>query len=346
MVRALPLPRFDHLRRMTDDQGLFEHAEGLSPRRHLGYCTDDAARALVLTCLAGGPADLRQRYLDFVVTAVAEDGYCHNRRDLEGNWADAPGLGDWWGRAIWGLGVAVASGVGGAAAEQALDQLTRQRAPFLRSMAYAALGAAQVADQPRARALLADAVAAVVRVESADGQGPDWPWPEPRLSYDNALLPHALLAGGRALERPELLTRGLDWLEFLVCEQSHDGHLSIVPVGGRDPGDQRPAFDQQPIELASLAAAGSLAYQVTGASRWRDLVAAAAAWFDGDNDNGVIMFDDDTGVGYDGLTRTGRSSNAGAESTLAANLVLLLANRLGIIDARHPCSSRRPGDSS
>lgn len=328
MTRALPLPRFEHLRQLTDDRGLFEHAEGVTPRRHHGYCTDDAARALVLTCLAGGPADLRQRYLDFVVAAVAKDGRCHNRLDPEGNWSDRPGLGDWWGRAIWGLGVAVGSGFGGAAAEQALVRLTGQRAPDRRALAYAALGAAEVAAlHPGAKALLADAVSAAMAIEPGTSLTCDWPWPERRLLYDNALLPHALLVAGQALERPELVSRGLGWLEFLVRVQRHDGHLSVVPVGGRGPGEEPPAFDQQPIELASLAAAGALAHQLTGEQRWQDVVSAAAAWFAGENDARVMMVDPDTGAGYDGLTRTGRNLNCGAESTLAANLAVLHANR-------------------
>ena len=50
------------------------------------------------------------RYLDVVLAAIAPDGQCHNRLGLAGKWQDSPGLGDWWGRAVWALGVAAASG--------------------------------------------------------------------------------------------------------------------------------------------------------------------------------------------------------------------------------------------
>jgi hypothetical protein len=43
----------------------------------------------------------------------------------------------------------------------------------------------------------------------------------------------------------------------------------------------------------------------------------AAAWFDGDNDSGTVMWDPFTGGGYDGLEATGPNENQGAESTLA-----------------------------
>lgn len=109
---TLPAPVFDHLRRLTDGVGLFEHAAGDVPRPEHAYCTDDAARALVLTCRVADPAldDLLERYLSLVLSAVAPDGRCHNRLGLDARWQDEAGLGDWWGRAAWGLGVAAGRG--------------------------------------------------------------------------------------------------------------------------------------------------------------------------------------------------------------------------------------------
>ena len=59
------------------------------------------------------------------------------------------------------------------------------------------------------------------------------------------------------------------------------------------------------------------AYGLTGDDRGRRGVAAAAAWFAGDNDAGVPMYDDRSGGGYDGLRPDGVNLNQGAESTLA-----------------------------
>ncbi len=59
----LPVWRLDHLARMTDSTGMFQHATYTIPNFAEGYCTDDNARALLLTVLldelgqdgAGGP---------------------------------------------------------------------------------------------------------------------------------------------------------------------------------------------------------------------------------------------------------------------------------------------------
>ena len=49
MESRLPAPKLDHLARLTDEIGVFEHAAGLEPWRELGYTTEDAARSLFCT---------------------------------------------------------------------------------------------------------------------------------------------------------------------------------------------------------------------------------------------------------------------------------------------------------
>ena len=60
---------FDHLGRLTDDRGLFEHARHAVPRPEHGYCLDDAARGLVVVCHEPRPGPavrrLAQCYLSF-----------------------------------------------------------------------------------------------------------------------------------------------------------------------------------------------------------------------------------------------------------------------------------------
>ena len=46
--RALPPQRLDHVVRMSDGTGIFQHAIFNVPNFHEGYCTDDNARAFIL----------------------------------------------------------------------------------------------------------------------------------------------------------------------------------------------------------------------------------------------------------------------------------------------------------
>ncbi len=190
-----------------------------------------------------------------------------------------------------------------------------------------------------ARALLIDAVDAITNHrEAASG----WGWPEPRLRYANGAVPEALLAAGHALGDDALVDRGISLLRVLVSiETASDGHLSLTPVGGREPGDPQPAFDQQPIEAAALAQACARACEATGDDGWLVPVRAAWDWFEGRNDIGAPLFDAATGAGYDGLTPTGRNDNRGAESTLAALATLQCLQRATAAVARSDPSPRQ-----
>jgi hypothetical protein len=319
-VRA-PEPSFAHLRRLTDVGGLYEHAVGTEVRPAHGYCVDDVARALVVTCREPGPAvqDLREEYLSFVLASQDGGGRFRNRRDVDLQWRSPPSVEDCWGRALWGLGTAAVCPDARplrARALAAFERGARRRSPWPRSMAFAALGAAEILTlnpaHDGALGLLADAA----RVIGPPAAHAGWPWPEPRLRYANAVLPEALLAAGHALADTALVDDGLLLLGWLLELQTRDGRLSLVPARGHGPGDHRPGFDQQPIEAASMADACVRAYRITGDPAWAAGIDLAVDWFLGVNDAGTPLLDAGGG-GCDGLERHGRNENQGAESTLA-----------------------------
>jgi hypothetical protein len=127
-----------------------------------------------------------------------------------------------------------------------------------------------------------------------------------------------MIAAGSLLDRPLLLRQGLDLLGWLLDHETIDGHLSVTPAGGSAPGAPRPAFDQQPIEVAALADACARAAGVDGTNpAWASGVARAVAWFLGENDGSHVMWDQETGGGFDGLEAGGPNRNQGTESTLA-----------------------------
>jgi len=47
---TLPEASFRHVRRLTDDTGMLEHAWHELPRRDRGYTVDDNARGLLVAC--------------------------------------------------------------------------------------------------------------------------------------------------------------------------------------------------------------------------------------------------------------------------------------------------------
>jgi hypothetical protein len=333
-------PVFDHLERLTDDRGLFEHARHAVPRREHGYCLDDVARGLVVVCHEPEPGPLVRRlarcYLAFVLDALDATGACHNRMAVDGRWRDEAATGDWWGRALWGLGVAAASAHTPGMRARALGGFriaAQVSSPYVRPMAFAALGAAELLrkrpDEIAARRLLADTVTVIGAGEDDD---PRWPWPEERLSYANASIAEALIVAGDALPDGTALSRGLSLLEFLLRTETRDGHLSVTPAGGRSRGEVGPGYDQQPIEVSALADACGSAFRITHDPSWLTGVDLAWCWFAGANDSATPMFDPATGGGYDGLEPHGRNLNQGAESTLAMLATAQQARRISELE--------------
>ncbi|MEO7125917.1 MAG: glycosyltransferase [Nakamurella sp.] len=315
-------PSFEHLFRLSDRIGLFEHARITEPRRELGYCVDDVARGLLVIVrepdLSPQLTDLAGIYFRFICDAQIADGRFHNRRGKAPLWTDDATVEDCWGRALWALGTVAARWPAMSAVALARFELgATLRSPWSRSMSFAAMGAAEVLRldprHPGARSLLRDSATLIGPV----GTDPTWVWPEPRLRYANAVIPETLLAAGSLLDDPAATAAGLAMLGWLLDVETRDGHLSVTPVGGWTTAEARPGFDQQPIEVAALADACARALEITGEPRWIDALRHCDAWFEGDNDSAVALHDSATGGGCDGLGFDSRNENQGAESTLA-----------------------------
>jgi hypothetical protein len=334
MTGALPMPTFRHVARLTDDRGILEHARLCEPRFAHGYCTDDNARLLLVSARDDGMASEARVFAsiatNFLLDAQQSDGTFRNRLSFERVWLDESGANDHWGRALWAAGTAFNRSDDGNVRMRGIEIFERScglRSPFLRSMSFAALGAAEVlAVDPQHRDARDLMVATAAMVEPRRST---WKWPEPRLTYSNASVPQALVAAGHLLGDSGMQRRGLDLLAWLVEVETLGDHLSPTPATGRGPGDPKPAFDQQPIEAAAIADASATAWLATGDRTWLGVLDSAVGWFTGRNDVGAEMIDHETGGAYDGLHPDGPNLNQGAESTLAMLATLQLARRTG-----------------
>jgi hypothetical protein len=329
---SLPQPHYAHLRSLTERIGLWEHADHSIPRPEHGFCNDDNARALVIT--AHEPTEdltlLADVYLRYVLDSRRPDGTFRNRRDSTGAWAGEISSDDSQGRAWWGLGAIAAQSPRGWMQEvslEAFESCAVFESPHLRANAYAALGAAEVVERARSFQPAVDLLDRTTTTLMQAARSAI-PWPESRLTYDNARIPEALLAAGLALGDERRTAIGMRLIEWLVDNEMTGVHFSFTPGAGRTIGDRGPAFDQQPIEAWAMADACQRAFVVTGDCSWHELALRAARWLFGRNDVDALMYDEASGGTYDGLTATGVNLNRGAESTLAGIGVLQAAASL------------------
>ena len=332
-MREAPLFRAcrRHLEAMTDDVGIMQHAIGRRPDPRHGYCTDDVARALQVDLLhqreLGWPkvASRAIANLRFLVDAFDPlTGRFRNFRRTGGSWTDGPGSADSHGRAMLAIGEVIEVAPEEAMVEQARSlfgralpaarELTdlRARASTLLGWA-AAIRATPGSVPPAAFGVLARELHARLTV----GMDPAWPWPEPIVTYENALLPRALIVSGRALHDGSMISTGLTVLDWLIEQQlAPAGHLSPIGNGWWPRSGRKSTFDQQPIEATALLLAAEAAFEATAAPRYQVAMELAYAWFLGANDLGLEVAEPKRGGGRDGLTRRGVNTNQGAESTL------------------------------
>jgi glycosyltransferase involved in cell wall biosynthesis len=343
-----PTIKLDHLHRMTDHTGIVEHAVFVIPNYPEGYSTDDNARALIVAILLEefgstaptGSLDLASRYLAFLWLAFdPATKRFRNCLSYERQWQEPEGSEDSHGRALWGLGTVLGRtkdvGLRGAAGrlfELAIPASVEFKSP--RACAFALLGIEEyLGSFPGDRAALnaADALANRLLESYRTHRSVDWKWFENGLAYSNARLPQALIRTGNRSGKMEMVSAGLEALEWLAMIQRCERKGHFVPIGSHgfySKNTEKARFDQQPVEACAMVSGSLQAYRATGQGRWRKDAWTAFNWFLGDNDLQIALYDPTTGGCRDGLHPDRANENQGAESTLSFLMALLEMRKL------------------
>ncbi len=332
----LPALRLDHLYRLTDSTGMAQHARFHLPFYEEGYCTDDNARALIVTQM------IQEAGLGDQKLGKAADNYCaflnhaytdeyrrfRNFMSYDRRWLEEVGSDDSTGRTLWALGTCVGRATDKNTVawainliEKVLPGVTGMTSP--RAWGFALLGIYEYqkkfGDDRLAKTLqrqLLDKLMFRYTETATD----DWPWFEDTLSYDNAVLAHVFIRSGD----DRFVQTGLTALRWLVDLQTAPlGHFQ--PIGSEGfftRGKTRAYFDQQPLEAQSTVSACIAAYQVSRNEEWHRTAIRVFKWFGGYNDLGLPLYDQQTGGCRDGLHIDRVNQNQGAESTLSYLMAL------------------------
>lgn len=331
----LPPLKLDHLRLMTDDTGMLQHALFTVPNYHEGYSIDDNARALITSIhleeLGHSQAFvLASRYIAFIAYAFnPETGRFRNFMDYRRNWLEESGSDDSHGRTLWSLGTVLGrsnqpalQSIAGWLFEQALPAILDTTSP--RAWAFGILGIHEYLrrfDGDRKVGQMRDELAARLLALYQNCRTDDWRWFENSLAYSNAVMPQALMMSGQWIPNSEMTAAGLESLCWLAdIQHSVPGGGHFVPIGSNgfyERGGEKARFDQQPVEARVMVSACLEAYRSTGDERWNNEARRAFEWFLGRNDLGLSLYDPDTGGCHDALHADRLNKNQGAESTLA-----------------------------
>lgn len=348
--QRLPQVNLNHMRRMTDDTGMLQHAKYTVPNRFHGYCVDDNARALIVVTKAYGlnrsdPSllSLSSTYLSFLDNAFDhEAGRFRNFMSYDRKWLEATGSEDSHGRALWALGEMAASGANPGQVALA-KKLFQDALPALqtfsdsRAIAFPILGIRSFLrrneNAHEIRTLLVS-LGNRLRDRFRQFTTKTWQWHEAELTYDNARLPEALMACGRITNDDGMVRAGIEVLEWLRDVQFDPNAGWFSPVGNHGwypRSGSKAKFDQQPLEAAAMIDACMEAYECTHCEDWIQLASNCFNWYLGKNDQQIPLYDHAGGGCRDGLTANGVNENQGAESTLSClHSLLAIQGRRGL----------------
>jgi glycosyltransferase involved in cell wall biosynthesis len=341
----LILPPFSlaHIKRLTDDTGIIQHANFGIPNLKEGYCLDDNARALLMVLMAyrqkkdSLALDLSPIYLSYINYMQNKDGTFRNFLSFSRDFLDEVGSEDSFGRTIWALGYLL-----GNAPNDAYYQTGRsvffnalpnfEKLQSIRAIANTMVGISYYlisnpSDDSMQERLRSLSYKLIRHYEETSTIG--WKWFEPLLAYDNGMLPLALLHSAEILKDSKITEIALESMNFLTEITLKDGYFSAI--GNQKwykKGGERSIFAQQPVDTLAMVLMYHQAFHLTKDKEYLTKLFSCFMWFLGENDLRMNLFDFETKGCCDGFESYGVNRNQGAESSLAyliSHLTVLLA---------------------
>jgi glycosyltransferase involved in cell wall biosynthesis len=328
------LPKFSlaHVIRLTDDTGIVQHAKYGIPNLKEGYCLDDNSRALIMALMAyqrnrsREAFDLLPVYLSYIHYMQREDGNFRNFLSFNREYLDEVGSEDSFGRTIWALGHLINCAASNSYREFAMELFQRslphfKRLEHLRGMANVIIGVSQYLKAvPMDENMLNELVKLTQPLIDAyeETRSSDWEWFEDTMTYDNAILPLALLHSAEITGNEYVRDIALTTMAFLDKLTLANGYLSPVGNDGwYQRGGEFPVYDQQAIETMAMVLMNFQAYELFRKPEYIEKMFLCYRWFLGENSLRAPLYDHETKGCCDGLLPTGINRNQGAESTLA-----------------------------
>ncbi|MCZ4222649.1 glycosyltransferase [Pedobacter rhodius] len=331
-VDSMPALNLNHIALLTDDTGIIQHAKFGIPNLKEGYCIDDNARALILSLMAYDQnknqkaLKLMPVYLSFIQYMQREDGNFRNFLSFNRNYLDEVGSEDSFGRTIWSLGYLINTGPNNSYREFGRELFSNavphfKTLKYLRAMANTIIGIAHYLRAHHGDELLIKEINQLAKSltdaykVNKDG---NWHWYEDILTYDNALLPLALLCHYEVTGNKESYRIAMESIEFLNSFSFENGYLNPVGnAGWMKKHGKNPIYDQQALETMAMVLLYSKTFEITKDDKYLSLMQISYEWFLGKNSLHIPLYDFETHGCADGLQFNSVNRNQGAESTLA-----------------------------
>ncbi|MFB9845119.1 glycosyltransferase family 4 protein [Mucilaginibacter ginsenosidivorans] len=321
----------DYVKSLTNSTGIIQHAKYGIPNWKEGYCVDDNSRAMIMALMAEKQGhkdalDLLPAYMSFMLYMQNEGGYFRNFLSYKNEFLDKIGSEDAFGRAIWALGYLIHHAPSSAYAKFGEELFHKARPNFrnlthLRGVGNTIIGLSyylrSYPSDNDAHSTL-DHLTGILMTAYDNCRGETWKWFENHLTYDNAILPLALLHSAEITRDEKVLDIAFESMNFLGGITINSKYCNPVGNNGWYSRDgELPSYDQQAIDIMAMVLMYAQAHHMTADPRYLKKLFRVYSWFLGENSLSVPLYDPETKGCYDGLHPTGINLNQGAESTLA-----------------------------
>lgn len=318
----------DHIFRMTDDTGMFQHAIYGVPNRSKGYTSDDNARALIMAVQLYDEYRLKEfqrliyEYVSFLGHAQNADGTFRNFMGYNREFLEEQGSEDCLGRCLWALGYTYAHYATPKNVKKTVWKLIEEALPNClkiispRAKAYVIIGLSYLDGEKNHGYISKLATSLADQYDLYNDS--EWNWFEDSMTYCNAVLPWAMLRAARVTQENRYKQIGLESLRFLESKTFRLNYFKPIGCKGWLQKGKEPAqFDEQPVEACETTLVFLEAHEITGNQAYLDRATTCFSWYRGDNWRNISLIDDETGGCYDGIELGGLNHNQGAESVVS-----------------------------
>ena len=346
---SLPEIKFDYINKLTDDFGIIQFANHVTPDPNSGYTLDDNARALFMSTLhynlfqEDSSIKLIETYLNFIKYVLKDNHKLYNIVDNEKN----IDLNDWsedaQGRAIMALGYLIASPDIPLKLKQEAEILFNEsKVPVcnfnhLRGIAFSLIGFYYYQTVNNIEIEQIETLADFLVRGYNNSSTKTWKWFETALTYSNSKIPEALFLSYEMTGERQYFVIAKESLDFLISTTFYNGFFEPIGQNGWFYRNKsRSYFDQQPVDTACMVQTLITVYELTKEKRYKEFATKTFEWFLGKNYLSQEVYNRITGGCHDGIGKVSLNQNLGAESSIVYMLARLAIH--SIKEEKYPIS--------
>ena len=208
------------------------------------------------------------------------------------------------------------------------------------SQAFAIIGMSKYSGKNQGITKINSELSNILLSSFKENSDKNWKGFSDTYTYCAARPAQAMILAGQKLNKNELITAGLESLDFLIDNtiqkktNKKDMFNAIGNNGWFPKGGEPAKYDQQPIEAGVMTEACIDAYKVTKDKKYLNAALTSFSWFHKNNSQNIEMITNKGGV-LDAITPNGANLNQGAEPIIEYRITLAKFKEINVNPFKH-----------